>query len=121
MGTIETFTYQSLHRDRGAEPTHFLVANGSIFVGKILKMICTKSGEREAETVAVESEFRMIEVLDFVVHFIDLRFNQQNFKAYEQLELLLLKALALASNDFADEIEYLETAYYDDDSFFVLL
>ena len=32
-----------------------------------------------------------------------------NFKAYEQLELLLLEALAvLTSNDFADEIEYLK-------------
>ena len=42
------------------------------------------------------------------MHFIDLRFNQPNFKAYEQLELLLLEALAaLAYNDFADEIEYL--------------
>ena len=37
-----------------------------------------------------------------------LRFNQPNFKAHEQLELLLLEALALASNDFADEIEYLK-------------
>ena len=38
-----------------------------------------------------------------------LRFNQPNFKAYEQIELLLLEALAvLASNDFADKIEYLK-------------
>ena len=50
-----------------------------------------------------------MEVLDFVVHCIDLRFNQQNFKAYKQLDLLFLKTLvALASNDFADEIEYLK-------------
>ena len=34
----------------------------------------------------------------------DLRFNQPNFKAYEQLELLILEALA--ANDFADEIGY---------------
>ena len=47
-----------------------------------------------------------IEALDFVVHCIDLRFNQPNFKAYEQLELLLLEALS--SNDFADEIKYLK-------------
>ena len=38
-----------------------------------------------------------------------MRFNKPNSKAYEQLELLLLEALAaLASNDFADEIEYLK-------------
>ena len=50
-----------------------------------------------------------IEALDFVVHFIDLRFNQSNFKACKQLELLLFEALAvLASNDFAVEIEYLK-------------
>ena len=50
-----------------------------------------------------------IEALDFEAHFIDLRFNQPNFKAYEQLELLLLETLAaLASNNFADEIEYLK-------------
>ena len=50
-----------------------------------------------------------IEALDFVVHFIDLRFNQPNFQAYKQLKSLLLEALAaLASNDFADEIEYLK-------------
>ena len=37
---------------------------------------------------------------------IDVLFNQSNFKAYEQLELLLLEALAaLATNDFADEIK----------------
>ena len=49
-----------------------------------------------------------IEALDFVVHF-DLRFNQPNFEACEQLKLLLLQALAaLASNDFADKIEYLK-------------
>ena len=52
-----------------------------------------------------------IEALDFVLHFINLRFNQPNFEAYEQLELLLFEALAaltaLTSNDFADEIEYL--------------
>ena len=61
-----------------------------------------------------------IEALDFVVHFIDLRFNLPNFKAFEQLELLLLEALA--SNDFVDEIEYkLETVQYDDGSFFLLL
>ena len=49
-----------------------------------------------------------VEALDFVVHLMDLRFNQPSFKAYE-LELLLLKSLAaLASNDFADEIEYLK-------------
>ena len=43
------------------------------------------------------------------VHFIDLRFNQPNFEACEQLELLLLDAMAaLASEDFADEIEYLK-------------
>ena len=67
--------------------------------------------EREAEIRTVKDEFRMIhiEVLDFVVHFIDVRFNQPNFKAYEQLESLLLEALmALESSDFADEIEYLK-------------
>ena len=47
-----------------------------------------------------------IEALDVAVHFIDLRFNLPNFKAYEQLELLFLEALA--SNDFVDEIEYLK-------------
>ena len=36
----------------------------------------------------------------------DLRFNQPNFKAYEQLELLILEAFA--ANDFADKIEYLK-------------
>ena len=55
----------------------------------------------EAKTIYV-----YIEALDLVVHFIALRFNWSNSKAYEQLELLLLKALA--SNDFADEIEYLK-------------
>ena len=50
-----------------------------------------------------------VEALDFAVHFIDLRFSQPNFKAYELLELLLLPALAaLASNDFANEIGYLK-------------
>ena len=44
-----------------------------------------------------------------VVDFIDLRLSQPNFKAYEQLELLLLEALAvLASNEFADEFRYLK-------------
>ena len=44
-----------------------------------------------------------------MVHFIDLRFNQPNFKAYEEFELLLLEALvALASHDLADETEYLK-------------
>ena len=48
-----------------------------------------------------------IEALDFEEHFIDLTFNQPNFKEYEQLDLLPLEALAaLASNDLADEIEY---------------
>ena len=38
----------------------------------------------------------------------DLRFNQPNLKAKEKIELLLLEALvALESNDFVDEIEYL--------------
>ena len=52
---------------------------------------------------------RYSEVLRFLVDFMDLRFNQPNFKACEQLELLLLEAFqALASNDSADEIEYLK-------------
>ena len=77
-----------------------------VFVGKILKIIGTLSAERGAGIKTVKDEFRTIyiESLDFVVHFIDLRFNQPKFKAYEQLELLLLEALvALASNDFAHE------------------
>ena len=50
-----------------------------------------------------------IEALDFVVHFVDLPLNNPNLKACEQLELLLLEALAaLVSNDVADEIEYLK-------------
>ena len=67
--------------------------------------------EREAEIGIVKDEFKMIyiEALDFLVHFMDLQYNLPNFKAYEQLKLLLLKALvALASNDFAEEIEYLK-------------
>ena len=57
----------------------------------------------------------------------DLRFNKPNAKAYQQLELLLLKALAAsAANDFADEIEYLKlitsivivsSCYYEKDVF----
>ena len=40
--------------------------------------------EREAEIGTVKDEFRVmrvisIEALDFLVHFIDLRFNQSNF------------------------------------------
>ena len=71
----------------------------------------TWSAESEAEIGTVKEEFRTmyIEALDFVVHFIHLGFNQPDFKAYEQLELLLLEALAaLASNDFADEIEHMK-------------
>ena len=47
------------------------------FVVKILKMISTWSAKREAETESAKDEFKMIyiEALDFVVHFIDLRFN----------------------------------------------
>ena len=59
----------------------------------------------------MKDEFRTIYIkaIDSVVDSIDLRFNQPNFKAYEQLELLLLEALAeLESNDFADETEYLK-------------
>ena len=45
--------------------------------------------------------------LNCAVNSIALRFNQPNFKAYKQLELLLFEALAaLASNDFAVEIDY---------------
>ena len=78
-----------------------------------MEIISTESGEIEAEIGMVKGETKMIyvyiEALDFVVHFIALRFNWSNFKAYEQLKLLLLKTLAaLASNDFADEIEYLK-------------
>ena len=73
-------------------------ANGFIFVGKILKLL-----------VLSRLKEKLKFSLDFAVHFIDLRFNQPNFKAYELLELLLLEALAaLAFNDLADEIEYLK-------------
>ena len=85
-----------------------MATNGFIFVCEVLKIISTYSTEREAENGIVKGETKTIhiEALDFVVHFIDLPFNQPNFKAYEELELLLLKALAaLASNDFADEIQ----------------
>ena len=91
--------------------THYLATYCLIIVGKILKIIGTYSAEREAKIGTVKGEIRMIyiEALDFVVHFIDLRFNQPNIKACEQLELLLLEVLAaLASNDFANEIEYLK-------------
>ena len=49
-----------------------------------------------------------LKLLIFVVH-LDLQFSQPNFKAYKQLQLLLLGVLtALASDDFADEIEFLK-------------
>ena len=74
-----------------------LAKSGLVFVGKILKL----------GAVIVKFKTIYIEALDFVVQFRDLRFNQPNCKACEQLELLLLEALAAsASNDFADEIEY---------------
>ena len=62
------------------------------------------------ELLRAKTKTICIKALDFVVHYIDLRFNQPNFKACEQLELLNSSRhlAALASNDFADEIEYLK-------------
>ena len=47
----------------------------------------------------------------------------QPTKFLEQPDLLLLEplmALPLASNDFADEIEYVQTTHYDGDSLIML-
>ena len=54
-----------------------------------------------------------------MIHSIDLRFRQPSFKAYKQLESLLLKALE--ANDFADELEYLKLHYNGDIDAFTLL
>ena len=56
------------------------------FCWKILKIISNLSAERDAEIGTIKDEFRKIyiEALDFVVHFIDLRFNQPNFKGLWQ-------------------------------------
>ena len=70
--------------------------------------LLTRSAARKLELKPLKTT-SPIEALDLVVYFVDLRFNQPNFNAYKQLELLLLHALAvLASNDFADKIEYLK-------------
>ena len=61
----------------GLLPIIFLATNGFIFVGKILKIISTWSAERGAEIETVKDKFKKIyiEALDFLVHFIHLRFN----------------------------------------------
>ena len=80
--------------------------------------------KREAEIGAVKDESKMIdtEPPESVVHFIDLRLNQPNFRAYStNSSNCFLEALAvLASNDFVDEIELLETSHYDGDCFMLL-
>ncbi|XP_032880841.1 uncharacterized protein LOC116975625 [Amblyraja radiata] len=52
------------------------------------------------------------EVLDLAIHAIYCRFDQPGFKAYRQMEELLLKSLR--GEDTPDEIEYLMHNYADD-------
>eukprot|EP00112_Aurelia_sp_Birch-Aquarium-sp1_P008791 Seg1979.1 transcript_id=Seg1979.1/GoldUCD/mRNA.D3Y31 product="hypothetical protein" protein_id=Seg1979.1/GoldUCD/D3Y31 len=73
-----------------------------------------EEGSRATYPESPQDSFRHIyfEAVDLMVHSIDFRFSQPCFKAYEQLESLLLNSLK--GNDHAEELRFLEQNYAGD-------